>query len=299
MLELRQLKELLTLAQAKTVSEAAQRLYISQPALSRSLQRLEDELKVELFVHGKNKIELTDTGHLALTYAQQILDLSALMVTSLRRHEAAKSTVSFKTCAPAPLWELTATCSLVYPHLTQMAAVSSDQEQLAAELLAGEIDCAVLTAPLTTDAVQCVPFLTEKLYFALHRSHPLAGSSCLRFADMDGEAFLLRPQIGFWQHVVEQYLPHCKFLWQRDDNAFNTIVRDSNLLSFASDIVLKREGLRPDRICIPIADDAARVTYYAVIRQDNLTKLQALVTTLEHKAQRLKAAQSLKEPLLT
>ena len=194
-------------------------------------------------------------------------------------------------------------CSLVYPHLTQMASVSADQEQLTAELLAGEIDCAVLTAPLTTDKtkteVLCVPFLTEKLYFALHRSHPLAGRSSLSFADMDGESFLLRPHIGFWQQVVEQYLPSCEFLWQRDDNAFNTIVRDSNLLSFTSDIVLKREGLRPDRICIPITDEAAHVTYYAALRPQSLAKLQPLVTALEAKAQRLKAAQSLKEPLLT
>lgn len=299
MLELRQLKELLTLAQAKTVSEAAQRLYISQPALSRSLQRLEDELKVELLVHGKNKIEFTDTGQLALTYAQQILDLSDLMVTSLRRHEAAKFTISFKTCAPAPLWELTAQCSLVYPNLTQMAAVVGDQEALIREVLAGDIDCAVVTAPVSSEELICVPFLTEKLYFALHRSHPLAQHTSLTFADMDGESFLLRSQIGFWQQVVEQYLPHCEFLWQRDDNAFNTIVRDSHLLSFTSDIVVKREGLRPDRICIPIADDAAHVTYYAVLRPQNLAKLQPLVTALEAKAQRLKAAQSIVEPLLT
>ena len=77
------------------------------------------------------------------------------------------------------------------------------------------------------------------------------------------------------------------------------IVRDSHLLSFTSDIVVKREGLRPARICIPITDDAAHVTYYAALLTKNLPKLQPLVTALEAKAQRLKAAQSIAAPLLT
>ena len=76
------------------------------------------------------------------------------------------------------------------------------------------------------------------------------------------------------------------------------IVRDSHLLSFTSDIVVKREGLRPARICIPITDDAAHVTYYAALLTKNLPKLQPLVTALEAKAQRLKAAQSIAAPLL-
>ena len=54
MIELSQLKQLLKIAESKTLSAAAEKLYISQPALSRSMQRLEHDLRVELFHHGKN-----------------------------------------------------------------------------------------------------------------------------------------------------------------------------------------------------------------------------------------------------
>lgn len=292
MLELRQLKELLTLAQSKTVSQAAQELCLSQPALSRSLQRLEAELQVELFHHGKNKIELTATGELALSYARQILDSSAVMVQALRQHYASQFTVRLQTCAPAPLWELTALCSLAFPELTQTVSIKEEESELLSALEQGQVDCVVVTQPPAKTDLICLPFLTEQLYFALHYSHPLAQQSKLNFAQLDGSTFLLRPHIGFWQKVVDQYLPHCAFLRQQDDQAFNTILNDSRLLSFTSDIVLKREGTRRDRIAIPIADAAATVTYYALIPRNTQDKLTRLIAQLELKAQRLKLAQS-------
>ena len=292
MMELRQLKELLTLAQSKTVSQAARQLFLSQPALSRSLQRLEQELEVDLFYHGKNKLELTDTGELALTYAQQILNLSELMVDALRQHQAAKFSVNLQTCAPAPLWELTALCSLLFPQLTQISIIESDPKRLMEALHSKLADCVVLPAPQQHPDIICLPFLTEQLYFALHYTHPLAHESKLSFAQLDGAAFLLRPHIGFWQQVIDQHLPHCKFMRQQDDNSFDTILTDSRLLSFTSDIVLQRDGQRTDRVCIPIKDRAAHVTYYAHILRAKEKKLAPLIASLTAKAERLKLAQT-------
>lgn len=298
MLELRQLKELLTLAQTKTVSEAAKQLCLSQPALSRSLQRLEEELKVELFARSKNKVELTDTGELAVTYARQILDLSELMVTTLRRYQEAKHTITLQTCAPAPLWELTTLLSIVCPKLTQMVSINDDEAALTQALFQGEADCVVVTVPPTEPNPEliCLPFLTEHLYFAVHRCNQLADRRELSFAQLDGGTFLLRPHIGFWQHVIDQYLPHSEFLHQQDDHAFNTIVSASCLLSFTSDIVLRREGARPERVCIPISDPAAQVTYHALLLRRNERKLAPLIAELAAKAERLKRAQQQAEP---
>ena len=327
MLELRQLKELLTIARCGTVSEAAKQLNLSQPALSRSLQRLEEELQAKLFTHGKNKIALTATGEQALGYAQQILDLSEIMVTTVRRYQAEQNYISIRSCAPAPLWELTAQCSMLYPELTQVVAVSEDESALLEAVRSGEVDCVVLTAPpagmtgeagkmmvtpaLTvtpsadntvaiTKAAQadaeliCLPFLREQLYFALHRSHKLAQHAALSFADLNGESFLLRPQIGFWSRIVKTYMPQSQFMMQQSDAAFNRIVADSSLLSFTSDIVLKREGVRTDRICVPITDAVSQVTYYAMIRQKNSPKMQLLINVLRRKAELL--AQSVLQP---
>lgn len=66
MLETNQLSQLITVADTKTLSKAAEILHISQPALTRSIQKLESELNVTLFDRQKNKITLNKTGKLAV-----------------------------------------------------------------------------------------------------------------------------------------------------------------------------------------------------------------------------------------
>ena len=73
MLETNQLSQLITVADTKTLSKAAEILHISQPALTRSIQKLESELNVTLFDRQKNKITLNKTGKLAVSHARRIL----------------------------------------------------------------------------------------------------------------------------------------------------------------------------------------------------------------------------------
>ena len=69
--EIVQLKQLIAIYNNKTLSKAANELHISQPALSRSMQKLEDELGVELFDHYTNKIELNKNGEIAVKHAKK------------------------------------------------------------------------------------------------------------------------------------------------------------------------------------------------------------------------------------
>ena len=78
MIEINQLKQLVCIARNKTISKASKELLISQPALSRSMQRLEDDLDVELFEHYKNKVILNKNGELAVKHAKKILSSYAL-----------------------------------------------------------------------------------------------------------------------------------------------------------------------------------------------------------------------------
>ena len=73
MFELHQLEQLIAVAECGTLSQAAGKLHISQPALSRSIQKLESELQAELFLRSKNKIELNDNGKLAVECARKVV----------------------------------------------------------------------------------------------------------------------------------------------------------------------------------------------------------------------------------
>ena len=62
MLELYQLEQLVTIANEGTISKAAEKLMISQPGLTRSIQRLEEDLELKLFDRQKIRSHSTTTG---------------------------------------------------------------------------------------------------------------------------------------------------------------------------------------------------------------------------------------------
>lgn len=74
-MEIRVLKYFLTVAREESITKGAEILHITQPTLSRQLMQLEEELKVQLFIRGKNKITLTDEGMLLRRRAEEIVDL--------------------------------------------------------------------------------------------------------------------------------------------------------------------------------------------------------------------------------
>ena len=84
MLELYQLRQLVAVAELGTVSRAAEQLHLSQPALSRSLQKLEESFQVPLFDRKKNKIALNQNGEMAVAYARQILGQAQDMTERVR-----------------------------------------------------------------------------------------------------------------------------------------------------------------------------------------------------------------------
>lgn len=76
LMEIRVLKYFLAVAREGNITKAAEILHITQPTLSRQLMQLEDELGAALFIRGKRKIVLTDTGMLLRRRAEEIVSLS-------------------------------------------------------------------------------------------------------------------------------------------------------------------------------------------------------------------------------
>ena len=74
MIEIFLLEQFVAFAKNGTLSRAAMDLHISQPALSRSMKKLEDEFGVSLFNREKSKITLNDTGKIAAQYAEKVLE---------------------------------------------------------------------------------------------------------------------------------------------------------------------------------------------------------------------------------
>lgn len=95
-MDFKELEYILVIAQEKNLSKAAERLYVSQPALSRFLLKLEERLGTELFVRKNRQYVPTCAGNLYLDMARKILETKQDFDTDLKRLlEAGGGTISF------------------------------------------------------------------------------------------------------------------------------------------------------------------------------------------------------------
>ena len=88
-MDFRDLTYILAVADNKSVTEAANKLYISQPSLSYIISKVEEELDVKLFYRKTNPITLTYAGQLYVDTARDILapDFSDRLVKAIREHD--------------------------------------------------------------------------------------------------------------------------------------------------------------------------------------------------------------------
>ena len=283
MLELYDLEKLVTFRNEGTLVAASEKLLISQPALSRSMRKLEDEIGVELFTRSKNRMELNENGILAAELAEKLLGEADSLVARVRQLDRSRHTLSVGSCAPEPLWELVATLGSAYPGMT-ISSEMAEPEALISGMQDGTYSLVILTSPPELNGVEVIPFGVEKLCFLLPMNHPLAGERELHLADLNGETMLLRPNLGFWTKTLES-LPDTHFLVQQEDYAFGELLRASSLPAFTTDRVQRRYGATEGRIAIPITDPRTSVDYLVAYRsteKKHLTAALKLIAAYTH-----------------
>ena len=278
MFELYQLEQLLAVAACGTLSNAAEQLHISQPALSRSMQRLEAELQVPLFTRQKNKIELNENGRMAVDYARKIMEQSQDMISRIQAFDRSQRTILFGACAPAPLWEIPALLSDLYPEMTISSEIR-ENDVLLQGLRDDVYQLIVLPFPVDEPGMICAKYGEEHLFFSLPPAHPLSGSKALYMKDLNGETMLLRNRLGFWRELTVRKMPDTRFL-EQEDVAFDELVKFSALPSFATDLWLNREGNHVNRVNIPILDEEANVSYYCLCKPGGRTDLSGFIKSI-------------------
>ena len=133
MIELYELRQFLAFAKAGTLSEASETLHLSQPALSRNMKKLEEDLGISLFLRQKNKLELNENGMYVLELTKKLLEDADLLVAKARDYDRRNRTITLGLCAPAPAWLLTPLISNLYPHMTLQTELK-DEERLLKDL---------------------------------------------------------------------------------------------------------------------------------------------------------------------
>jgi len=260
MIETYLLEALAAYAEYGTLVEASERLLISQPALSRAMQKLEAELGVELFNRQKNRISLNENGKLAVEYARKVLSLQNEMQESIQNLDASNRSLSIGSIAPGPVFELQ---SRLQDRIKLTFNVTNNESALIDGLNRNRYQAIVLTHPVEGYAFE--KLITEQLYALVVPGHPASSFKEISFADMNGQNFLMLSDVGYWAELVRRNMPDSRFIIQNNLQDLGELISSSALPAFASNITIKR-GIRntDGRIAVPFSDDDAKLDFFII-----------------------------------
>lgn len=267
MLDLLELEQLAAFAEYGTLSKAAEKLNISQPTITRTMQHLEDEFGVPLFERSKNHIALNETGRRAVGHAGQLLKDAEKAVEDVRAFDRSLHTITVSSCAPAPLWRLLPMLSDAFPDMTLSSSIKNTPSVLE-DVKSGHCLLAVLPGMPEEGKIPetycCRPFMKENLAVCVPPDHVLAGYKEVSFEVLNGYNFLLGTRLGFWDDMCREKMPASRFLVQTDQFTMEELIRESSLPCFVTDVAEYDEEIYGDRIVIPISDQAAKITFHIV-----------------------------------
>jgi DNA-binding transcriptional LysR family regulator len=199
MLDLKRLRVLAEVARQESFSGAAEVLYLSQSAVSQQVATLEREVGMPLLERTASGPKLTDAGRVLLSHADAVfcrLEEAEHELAAIAGLEGGELRVaSFPSASVTLLTEALAEYSRRYPGIT-LTVTEGEPQQTLPRLRAADIDLAIvfdyplLPSKETDRDIERVPLLTESMYLALPREHPLAARKTVRIADLADEAWL-------------------------------------------------------------------------------------------------------------
>ena len=245
---------------------------------------VEDAFGVPLFHRGKNRIELTDTGEVAVEQARSLLSEAEKAVETVQTFERNQHTITIHSCAPVPLWSLLPELSRRFPD-NIISSKLTNMDEILQNVSSGNADIGILPQSCSDKNLLCIPYHKEQLYVCIPKEHKLAEHSQLSLPQLNGFNCLLRDEIGFWTNLVKSKMPASRFLIQTDEFEFEELVRTSTLLCFSSSKTTDSDQTLKGRKRIPLTDPEVNVTYH-LISSAKSTILQSVSPTFEFRYQK-------------
>lgn len=192
-MELRQLEYFIVVCQELNFVHASQKISISQQALSKSIQTLEDELGVPLFKRLPRVLELTEYGEILLENVQSILSIlrsTVRQINQLKQNE--KSLLRFAFTDGIEDCQKLSGFMAMYPEY-QLSSVAMTDREIEKNLLAGQIDFAISSAIGTNQALNYKVLHAYRAFLVVNKKHPLSQMQSLHISDLRDQNFIFAP----------------------------------------------------------------------------------------------------------
>lgn len=191
-MDFEQLEAFLVVADQGNFTRAAAQLSVSQPALSRSIQRMETELGQPLFERKSRSVALTGAGELFQSRAQQILSLFQDTKAEISDDgQVGRLRIgAIPTIAPFFLPDLLRDFAADHPK-AHLVVQEDTTDNLLKRCKQGEIDIAVLALPIPARYLEIEELATEELLLVMSKEHPLASKKRISLTDLESLPFVM------------------------------------------------------------------------------------------------------------
>ncbi|MGG5822562.1 LysR family transcriptional regulator [Falsiroseomonas sp. HW251] len=195
-MELHEIRYALAVGETRNFTRAAERCHVTQPALTRAIQKIEAELGGLLFSRERGNVHPTELGRLLLPHFAEVME---------RTRTAREAALRFLSLDDAPL-RIGVMCTIgpmrfvgflscfraAHPGV-ELALTEGTPARLTQTLLAGELDVAILASPDGfDDPLRAEPLYAERFGIACGAMHPFARRNQVAMRELDGEFYLQR-----------------------------------------------------------------------------------------------------------
>ena len=208
-MEIRQLRAFVAIAETGTFTAAAQRVHVTQAAISMQIRQLEKELGVKLFLRAPRRVVLTEAGEQLLQRARHILrdhdaavdEVAELAGTQRGRLRIGSASAGVTTDVLPQLFK-----EVRKQHAgAHLSLVSGTSDALVNQLLNGELDLAFVSLPVEARGIHTERLSQDQLVAIASPRHSLAKQKTVSAYTLAGEKLILGERGGNTRRLIDRF----------------------------------------------------------------------------------------------
>ena len=284
---LQQRRYVVTVAETGTITEAAGKLYISQPSLTNAIHELENEMNITIFNRTNKGISVSKEGEEFLSYARQILEQAAILEDKYKsgtggRKQYCVSTQHYSFAVNAFVDLIKQFGQDEYDFSlreTQTYEIIEDVARLRSEigiLFINDFNEAVIRKILKSYELEFHELFTAKPHVFISRKHPLAGSSVIHNEQLEEYPYLSFEQgehnSFYFSEEIFSETARKKNIRVRDRATLFNLLIGLNGYTVSSGIIDKKLNGK-DIIAVPLADETDMHIGYITHKRGMISRL--------------------------
>lgn len=269
-----QLKAFHAVAVHGSFTRAAERLFLSQPAISDQVRKLEERFGVLLFHRNKRSVRLTDLGERLLSITQRLFVVQAEAQELLQASQALQ-TGSLILAVDAPVHVLPQIARFCerYPGITVKIETGNTDESLA-RLFNYQADLALLGREVSDDRLLSLRLRSDPMVAFVARTHPWAGRSSICLSDLEDTPLVLREIGSVTRQTLEEEMSQAGLRMRAAIQVEGReAAREAVVVGIGVGVVSAAEFGSDSRvIALPITDCKRRLTETLVCLQEQSSR---------------------------